>query len=117
MAFRPDRLNERMEAKGIKQKELAEAVGISDRAIRDYQKGESIPNGDHLALLVQALDTTVDYLYGRSDDPYPNLHLNEDERAFILWRRSFPGEPAAEDIDNFLISQHAAKKPRPRPKR
>lgn len=85
--------------------------------IRDYKNGQNVPRWDHLNKLIEVLHTNADYLFDRTDDPHPALNLTADERQFILWWRGFPGEPTAENIDEFLISQHAAKKPRPRSKR
>ena len=52
--------------KGIKltRKQLADMIGLSDRAIDYYEGGFRIPTGDIYMKLAAALNTTTDYLLG-----------------------------------------------------
>ena len=74
------RLINQRERKNMSQKDLAERVDITKASMCKYEKGSAIPRADVLARLAIALDTTADYLLGRTND-YSPLHapaLSED---------------------------------------
>ncbi len=48
--------------RGITQKELAKATGITESAISHYIKGDRVPRGVNLIKIAKALGTTTDYL-------------------------------------------------------
>lgn len=56
------------EEKNLTQKELAEKVGSNNKSIWAYEKGIAEPSIDFLIRLARALDVTVDYLVGNSDE-------------------------------------------------
>lgn len=56
-------------SKGVTQKQLAQAVGASERGIQSYEIGERKPAFDQLLALADYFDVSLDYLCGRSDDP------------------------------------------------
>ena len=53
--------------KGVTQKQLAQAVGASERGIQSYEIGERKPAFDQLLALADYFDVSLDYLVGRSD--------------------------------------------------
>ena len=53
--------------KGIPQKQLAAAIGASERGIQPYELGERQPAFDVLIALADYFDVSLDYLCGRSD--------------------------------------------------
>ena len=55
--------------KGITQKQLAAAIGASERGIQQHELGERKPAFDVLIALADYFDVSLDYLCGRSDDP------------------------------------------------
>lgn len=58
--------------KNITQKELAEAIGASERGIQNYELGARKPNYDALISLADYFGVSVDYLLGRTDKPEIN---------------------------------------------
>jgi hypothetical protein len=54
-------------SRGITQKQLAQAVGASERGIQSYEIGERKPAFDQLLALADFFDVSLDYLVGRSD--------------------------------------------------
>ena len=54
-------------SKGVTQKQLAQAVGASERGIQSYEIGERKPTFDQLLALADYFDVSLDYLVGRSD--------------------------------------------------
>jgi len=61
------RLKERREAKGLTQAELARRVGVGRDSYNKYERAGVQPANETLVLLAGTLDTTVDYLLGKSD--------------------------------------------------
>jgi transcriptional regulator with XRE-family HTH domain len=63
------RLKELRKKKNYTQRDLAEKAAISFQAISTYEKegNSSLPSGDALAHLAQALETSADYLLGLTD--------------------------------------------------
>lgn len=54
-------------SKGVTQKQLAAAIGASERGIQSYEIGERKPAFDQLLALADYFDVSLDYLVGRSD--------------------------------------------------
>jgi len=49
-------------AKGLKQDELAAAIGVSPSAVSNYEQGTRAPKDDTLKALVEVLDSSTDYI-------------------------------------------------------
>jgi len=56
---------------GEQQKELAEAVGMSQAAVSDIENGRKTTTFEKLALICQHYNVTADYLLGLTDEPRP----------------------------------------------
>lgn len=56
-------------SRGITQKQLAQAVGASERGIQSYEIGERKPAFDQLLALADYFDVSLDFLTGRNDNP------------------------------------------------
>lgn len=63
------RLRERREYKNLTQKELADRLFLGESTISFYEAGKRQPKYEILEKIADILDTTIDYLLGRSDDP------------------------------------------------
>lgn len=61
------RLKEVRIAKGKKQREAAEYLGIKVRSYQAYEAGEREPNIDGLVALADFFDVSLDWLTGRED--------------------------------------------------
>ena len=57
-----DRLAGLLNEKGIRQKDLAIRVGVTEAAISHYLKGDRIPRASVLARIADELETTSEYL-------------------------------------------------------
>lgn len=55
--------------KGLTQNQLAALAGLSPRGYQHYELGERKPQIDAAIAIADALDVSLDYLVGRSDDP------------------------------------------------
>lgn len=58
------RIRTRRNELGIKQAELAKAIGVSQPTLSEYENGKYEPDSVTLRKLAKELDTTVDYLVG-----------------------------------------------------
>lgn len=65
----PARLVALRQSKHLTQKQLAQAVGLSEIAIQNYENQRRKPTFDVLIALADFFDVSLDYLVGRSDDP------------------------------------------------
>lgn len=59
-------------SRGITQKQLAQAIGASERGIQSYEIGERKPAFDQLIALADYFGVSIDYLVGRTDNPEVN---------------------------------------------
>lgn len=67
--MRIDRLRQIREARGFSQSDLADRVGIHHQQIYRIETGQSDPSGTTLTNLAKALEVSVDYLVGLTDEP------------------------------------------------
>ena len=51
------------------QKQVANAIKVSERNYQDWEYGNTKPGFDALIALADYFDVSLDYLVGRSDDP------------------------------------------------
>lgn len=64
----PQRLSLMMTMRDVSTQQLADILCVSRSAISNYRRGFRFPNIQQLYLISIALDSTVDYLLGKSDD-------------------------------------------------
>lgn len=62
----PERLKEMRLKRGLTQKELGEKVGVKQNTFTNWENGKREPNFDNLIKLADALDTSTDYLLGKT---------------------------------------------------
>ncbi|MCY8009738.1 helix-turn-helix domain-containing protein [Bacillus haynesii] len=62
----PKRLRERRKAKGLTQDQLAKKVNTKKTTISNYETGYSTPSNEMLSDLADVLETTTDFLLGRT---------------------------------------------------
>lgn len=89
------RIAERRKRLELSQEELAYRIGTNQRQVSRYERGANDPTGEVLVKIADALDTTIDYLMGRTSTPDRDSHsqndLSEDEAEIIrLIRRAKP---------------------------
>lgn len=68
---------------GLTQKDVAEQLGASQRAVAHWETNSVALRADQLAALADALGVTVDYLMGREDDrPQKSVASGKVRRVF-----------------------------------
>ena len=68
-----ERLAELRIKSGFTQKVIGEKVGVSKSAFANYENGERHPNFETIVKIADALHVSVDYLLGRTDQPFMAL--------------------------------------------
>ena len=58
----PNPIKEARISKGLRQKELAERLGVSSVAVCRWEQGKTFPNAKRLKTVAKVLDTTVEEL-------------------------------------------------------
>ena len=67
------------ESLDMKQKDLAQKIGVTQATMCKYENNQSIPNADVLRSLSKVLHTTADYLIGNS-----SLKVSHDHEAMLV---------------------------------
>lgn len=70
------RLNMAMRERGIKQKELAASLSVSENMISYYCNGDRVPNLVRLKEIAQCLNVSTDYLLGLTDNMTTNKEID-----------------------------------------
>lgn len=65
-----ERLATVRQAQRLSQRQLALRIGLSPRAVGQFEQGENWPSLSTLVALARALDCSTDYLLGLSDNPH-----------------------------------------------
>ena len=60
-----NRIRDLREDRDLRQSDLAEAVGIDQRTISNYETGKSNPDSEALIRLADFFNVSIDYLVGR----------------------------------------------------
>lgn len=55
----------------LKQKDLAEAIGVTKATMSKYENNINIPNADILCKIAEVLNTSTDFLVGRTNNLKP----------------------------------------------
>lgn len=63
----PERLKELRQQKGVSQREIAKAVGVSQTGFLRWEQGKNQPTLENLMELCKYFDVSVDYLIGYTD--------------------------------------------------
>jgi transcriptional regulator with XRE-family HTH domain len=65
MAELKSKIRELREARGLSTQQLADILGVSQRQVQLYEKGESVPKIEGLIILADLFGVSTDYLLGR----------------------------------------------------
>lgn len=76
-----ERINALCDKNDIKQKELAELIGVTEATMSRYINDKRVPKGESAAKMATILGVTTEYLLGISDDPQ---HLTNNQSNNFL---------------------------------
>ncbi|WP_019420145.1 helix-turn-helix domain-containing protein [Paenibacillus sp. OSY-SE] len=86
-----DRIKNLREKQNITQKELAKKSQLTIVQLSRYETNDRKPDPDSLRKIADALDTTTDYLLGRTDNPSSLGKNNEDAELDALLKNHVHG--------------------------
>jgi len=66
-----DRVKELRKKSGKKQVDIAAYVGVNPRIFRHYEAAQLEPNIERINKIADYFEVSVDYLFGRTDNPKP----------------------------------------------
>ena len=113
MSITAERIKLLRKQKKLTQSELAEKINASRMAIANYETDRNTPSFAMLSLIADALDTTVDYLQGKTDTPTKTIdsnvntgdenkkHVELSDDELIM---SFEGKELSEDYKQAIIA-------------
>lgn len=88
----------------LSQLKLAEIVGVSDRAIKSYEKGDKHPRASTMYKLARALNVSTAYL---SDDACTDPLFEIEKDSYLSEAHGKYGSAGARDIDHLLAANAA----------
>ena len=75
-----NRIRDLREDRDLRQSDLAEAVGIDQRTISNYETGKSNPDSEALIRLADFFNVSIDYLVGRIKQDF---YSSAEKKRFI----------------------------------
>lgn len=113
MSVTADRIKELRKQKKLTQQGLADKIEASRDTITKYENARSTPTLAMLSLIADALDTTVEYLQGKTDNPTQTIdsnvntgdenkkHVELSDDELIM---SFEGKELSEDYKKSILA-------------
>lgn len=103
------------ESKNMTQLRLGMKLGVSQETISGYEIGKTVPPADMLVKLADTLNTSVDYLLGRTDDqhfnPLQKSDLSSHELELLELYKSLPNHKQQMLIGIIIGLQNGDGKP------
>lgn len=87
-----ERISDRRRSLRMSQRDLAKAVGVSQGMIVAYEKGTTDLPVSRVEELARALNTSIAYLFGETDDPAPLAPLRGQRASVDILRSLSPTE-------------------------
>src|SRR5688572_19715714 len=75
---------------GMTQQEVADLLHVSQQQYADWERGRFSPRLESIEKMSKALNSSVDYLLGLTDEPnqkFAEAELNDEERRLITLYR------------------------------
>jgi repressor LexA len=82
--FMENRFRELRKIKKFTQNEIARRLDVSQSQVSKYENGDDEPSYETVQELAEILNTSIDYLYGKTDSPNPNLDLEKYSKDELL---------------------------------
>lgn len=110
----PERLLVALHRRGMKQRDLADKIGVHQKVISKYVNSKTTPPSDTLQKIADALDVSVDWLLGRVDNT-TEFHAEGVEQEYkpfikILYRAlkdgSEPSKRALMMLAESIVKEH-----------
>lgn len=108
----PERLKNLRKKAGLTQKQIAEKLQVGQNSYSNWEKGKRTPIQPTIEKLAEILNTSTDYLLGKTDIPDPDSDIDLD--TAIDNSVAYDGTPITEHdreiIKNYLNEYFSNKK-------
>ena len=108
----PERLKNLRKKAGLTQKQIAEKLQVGQNSYSNWEKGKRTPIQPTIEKLAEILNTSTDYLLGKTDIPDRDLEIDIDNA--IDNSVAYDGKPITDNdreiIKDFLKDYFANKK-------
>ena len=104
------RIKAARKAKELTQEELAEKLDVSGQAVSTWERGEYIPDSDHLPALARELDLSLDALFAEKDPEWELKPVNFDADhmfTFVKGRAQMLKLPQTLEVLSLLRKAHS----------
>jgi transcriptional regulator with XRE-family HTH domain len=72
----PERIFSMLKQKGLKQQQLADALGVSKYRLSEWKSGKTKSYESYMPKIAEFLGVSIDYLYGLTDNPNTDYQLS-----------------------------------------
>lgn len=83
-----NRIRELRERKGLRQIDVAEATGIDQKTLSNYETGKTNPDSYALIRLADFFEVSIDYLVGRRDSAIPDSEKTKIQKHLEIIRNN-----------------------------
>lgn len=89
---------------GLTQEQLADKLGLSQRAIGFYEKGEREPRNETLSKMSELFNASIDYILGNSDVRNPSKYDEELVKFGLKLKKEYepPTAEQKKQIEDFI---------------
>ena len=98
-----EKMKELMRTQNITQKDLAIRLNVQEATISRYINNTREPNAENLANIATALNTTVDYLIGKSNSSEMNCNFGQ-LKLFVARNATNLTQQEKFDVINILLN-------------
>ncbi|NRS51945.1 helix-turn-helix domain-containing protein [Brevibacillus sp. HB2.2] len=86
MSFLGNRLRTARLRKQLLQVQVYEKTGINNKTLSRYESGGSEPDVETLKVLAELYGTSIDWLTGHTDNPFPseNAKIQEEQTSYLI---------------------------------
>ena len=105
-----ERMRSLRESVRLSQMKLSKEFGISQSALARYETNDAMPPLELLLKYADYFDVSMDYVFGRTDDPrgatyqnHVNVGMNNPEMARFVEMCFDPGSPMNERLKSTLV--------------
>lgn len=102
MNNKADRIFDLLKAKGIRQKDFADLLGVTDKKVSAWSTGRSKTYTDYLPQIADILGTTVEYLMTGDQKEKPALPMESELDEELVTRLTSLTPEERKQVDAFV---------------
>jgi transcriptional regulator with XRE-family HTH domain len=82
---------------GLTIQQLADRLGLARSSVNNWENGRREPTSIQVPTIATILNTTTDYLYGRTDSPYSFDQPREIKELIMDKEATYKGQPITDE--------------------